>query len=123
MRLLEIKQTSLLNEAIEVFEREEASNTIRNAVQQLPKFPGTQMKKEIDALILSSAGLLKDFAGKARNFADDHGYRTQIFDTILDNPEKIAKMLIRKYVSAYKDDAFAFSIKDLLKGVNLDIES
>lgn len=123
MRLLEIKQASLLNEAIEVFEREEASNTIRDSVAQLPKFPGTQMKKEIDALILSSAGLLKDFARKARNFADDRGYRTQVFDTILDNPEKIAKMLIRKYVSAYKDDALAFSIKDLLKGVNLEIKT
>lgn len=122
MFLEELKPNLILEEAIELFEREgQVSDTIRNAVSLLPKFPGTQLKKEIDSLIASSADLLKDFAKKAKPFAQERGYRTQIFDLMLDNPEKVAKTLIKKYASSYKADGFVFNLRDILKDIDLNL--
>ena len=122
MFLEELKPNLILEEAIELFEREgQGSDTIRNAVSLLPKFPGTQLKKEIDSLIASSADLLKDFAKKAKPFAQERGYRTQIFDLMLDNPEKVAKTLIKKYASSYKADGFVFNLTDILKDIDLNL--
>jgi hypothetical protein len=122
MFLEELKPNLLIVEAMELFEREEPeAQSIQRMVSQLPKFPGTQLKKEIDSLIKSSADLLKDFAKKAKPFAQERGYRTQIFDVILDNPEKVAKTLIKKYASAYKADGMVFNLRDILKGVDLNL--
>lgn len=123
MFLEELKPDLLIEEAMVLFEKEEpTAQSIQHMVSQLPKFPGTQLKKEIDALVKSSAALLKDFAKKAKPFAQERGYRTQIFDVILDNPEKVAKNLIRKYASAYKADGFAFNLRDVLKDIDLNLK-
>ena len=122
MFLEELKPNLLIVEAMELFEREEPeAQSIQRMVSQLPKFPGTQLKKEIDSLIKSSADLLKDFAKKAKPFAQERGYRTQIFDVILDNPEKVAKTLIKKYASAYKADGMIFNLRDILKDIDLNL--
>lgn len=123
MFLEEIKPNSLFEEAISIFEKEEQApaQSIQKLVAALPAFPGTQLRKEIDDLIKSSAKLLKDFALKAKPYAQERGYRTQIFDTILGNPEKVAKTLIKKYASAYKADGFAFNLRDILKDIDLNL--
>ena len=124
MFLEELKPNSLLEEAITVFEKEEqaSAQSIQKMASALPAFPGTQLRKEIDELIKSSSNLLKDFAKKAKPFAQERGYRTQIFDTILNNPEKVAKTLIKKYASAYKADGFAFNLRDVLKDIDLELK-
>lgn len=124
MFLEELKPNSLLEEAITVFEKEEqaSAQSIQKMASVLPAFPGTQLRKEIDELIKSSSNLLKDFAKKAKPFAQERGYRTQIFDTILSNPEKVAKTLIKKYASAYKADGFAFNLRDILKDIDLELK-
>jgi hypothetical protein len=124
MFLEELKPNSLLEEAITVFEKEEqaSAQSIQKMASALPAFPGTQLRKEIDELIKSSSNLLKDFAKKAKPFAQERGYRTQIFDTILSNPEKVAKTLIKKYASAYKADGFAFNLRDILKDIDLELK-
>jgi hypothetical protein len=123
MIVQEILQLKLNEEAISVFEREErdVANSIKNKVNQLPAFPGVQMKDEIEKLIKSSAKLLKDFAEKALTYASERGYRTQVFKDVLQNPEKAAKNLIKKYTSSYSDNAVKFKISDMLDGINLDI--
>lgn len=122
MFLEELKPNLLIEEAIKLFEREESeAQSIQHMVSQLPKFPGTELKKEIDALIKSSAELSKNFAKKAKPFAQERGYRTQIFDMILDNPEKVAKTLIKKYASAYKADGIIFNLRDILKDIDLNL--
>ena len=124
MFLEELKPNSLLEEAITVFEKEEqaSAQSIQKMASVLPAFPGTQLRNEIDGLIKSSSNLLKDFAKKAKPFAQERGYRTQIFDTILNNPEKVAKTLIKKYASAYKADGFAFNLRDVLKDIDLELK-
>jgi hypothetical protein len=112
-------------DVIKLLERDEQSpvGQIKNQLsQRIPAFPGTQLKKEIDELIKNSASLIKDFAERAKPFAQQRGYRVEIFDTMLKNPEKVAKMLIKKYASSYKDDALAFRLRDVLKDVNLDLD-
>lgn len=123
MLLEDLSKIALLTEAIELFEKEDRESTqnIQQLAAKLPAFPGTELKKEVDALIKTSADLLKAFANKAKPWAADRGYRTQIFDLMLDNPEKIAKNLIRKYTSAYKADGFTFNLRDILKDINLDL--
>jgi len=123
MFLEELKPNMLIEEAIAIFEREEQmpAQSIQKMASALPTFPGTQLRKEIDSLIKSSAILLKDFASKAKPFAQERGYRTQIFDVILDNPEKVAKTLIKKYTSAYKADRFTFNLRDILSTIDLNL--
>ena len=123
MFLEELKPNTLLEEAIKLFEKEEhvPAQTIQKMTAALPAFPGTQLRKEIDDLIKSSATLLVDFAKKAKPYAQERGYRTQIFDIILDNPEKVAKTLIKKYTSAYKADRFAFNVRDILSTIDLNL--
>ncbi len=124
MLIEDLSQITLLAEAIELFEKEDKESTqnIQQLAAKLPAFPGTELKKEVDVLIKSSADLLKQFANKAKPWALDRGYRTQIFDLMLDNPEKIAKNLIRKYTSAYKADGFVFNLRDVLKDIDLELK-
>lgn len=123
MLLEELKPNFLYEEAISVLESESQEvQTIKNLVSQIPKFPGTELKKHISELINTSAKLLKDFAKKAKPFAKSKGYRTQIFDQIIDNPEKIAKQLIRKYVTSYKDNAMIFNLRDILKDIDMNLD-
>ena len=121
--LLENLKPTLLIEAAELFEREEIAGAqqIQQAASKLPAFPGTELKRQIEDLIGSSAQLLKDFARKAKPWAADRGYKTEIFDLMLDNPEKVAKHLIKKYTSSYKADGMAFNIRDILKDISLDL--
>ena len=59
--LLENLKPTLLVEAAEIFEREEIAGAqqIQQAASKLPAFPGTELKKQIEDLIGSSAQLLK----------------------------------------------------------------
>ena len=124
MLLEDFKTTDFLTEAVLLIEKEEPQtvHTIQQMATKLPPFPGTQLKKEIDALIKSSAELLKDFAKKAKPWASERGYKTEIFSTILENPEKVAKALIKKYTSSYKENASVFNIRDLLKDIDLELK-
>ena len=121
--LLENLKPTLLSEAIDLFEREDTTGAkqIQQAASKLPAFPGTELKQQIEDLISSSAQLLKNFAQKAKPWAAERGYKTEIFDLMLDSPEKVAKHLIRKYTSAYKADGMAFNIRDILKDISLDL--
>lgn len=123
MLLESLSQIAILSEATEIFEKEdkESAQNIQRMAAKLPAFPGTELKKEVDSLIKTSAGLLKAFASKAKPWAQERGYRTQIFDLMLDNPEKVAKNLIKKYTSSYKADGFKFTLNDILKDINLDL--
>ena len=124
MLLEDFKKVDLLSEAIQLIEKEEPQTvqSIQQMASKLPAFPGTQLKKEIDSLIKSSAELLKDFAKKAKPWAAERGYKTEIFSTILDNPEKVAKALIKKYTSSYKDNPVAFNIRDILSNIDLSLK-
>lgn len=125
MLLIEqLQAESILEEAVMIFEKEsvESSSELKQMVSKLPPFPGTELKREITSLIKTSAQLIKDFAKKAKPWAADRGYRTQIFDMMLNDPEKVAKRLVRNYTTAYNADGMAFNIRDILKDIDLDLK-
>jgi hypothetical protein len=87
----------------------------------LPKFPGEELRINIDNYIKETADLLLNFAKKMLPFAKQHNYKTAVLDKIIDNPEKAAKQLLTRYTASYKDNAFTFKLNDILKDINLDI--
>jgi hypothetical protein len=89
----------------------------------IPKFPGEQLKQDIENSIITASKLLNDFAKKMLPFAKSRGYKTDTLQKIIDNPEKAAKFLISKYASAYKDDGMSFKINDILKNIDLDLKT
>ena len=124
MILTELLDMYVEAEAVELFiaEAAEASKSLEAEVAKLPAFPGTHLRRTIEELVSRAASELKIFAQAAKPWAAKRGYRTKIFDAILDNPEKVAKTLIRKYVTAQKADPRLFSVKNLLNGVSLDLD-
>jgi hypothetical protein len=71
---------------------------VRRQVQSYSSFTGETVKRNMDRLLTRTATELQDWAEHIRPFAEKNGYRTQVLDKILADPQKAAKSLIRKYV-------------------------
>jgi hypothetical protein len=71
---------------------------VRRQVGSYMQFTGNTVKRNMDRLLLKTARELQEWAEHIRPFAEKNGYRTQVLDKILADPQKAAKALIRKYV-------------------------
>jgi hypothetical protein len=113
----------LIEEAI-ISQMSELDNHFVNIFEfasSIPKFPGEQLKHDIENSITSASKLLHDFAKKMLPFAKERNYKTDTLQKIIDNPEKAAKFLVSKYASSFKDDGVKFKINDILKDINLEL--
>ncbi len=116
---------TLLREATEHIRAEDTTilNFLKESMSVLPPFPGIELRRQIEELIRKTSHMIAEYARKAKPWVQDRGYNTEIFNTMLQNPEKVAKRLISKYSSEYADDAIRFNIRDALKDISLDIEN
>jgi hypothetical protein len=113
----------LLTEEVIISQSSQLENCFKEIFEaSVPKFPGTELRSEIDASIKKASKLLYDFAKAMLPFAIERKYKTDTLQKIIDNPEKVAKFLVAKYAKDYADDAIAFKVTDILKDIDLNLE-